>query len=142
MTCHMSGRSPIMAIGLGPLETPSRIRIPRRPQKSTAFMTSPHCDDLQFGDRENELPAPRADITELLADFLAQVPGQDEDVVGTGFCQAFRRVDRDVRAGEELPLLDRAPVDGVREQVGPDSAVVEQGVSLARGAVAGHRLAL
>ena len=38
MTCHSSGRSPIMAIGLGPLVTPSRIRIPRPPQNSTTFM--------------------------------------------------------------------------------------------------------
>ena len=43
-----------------------------------------------------------------------------------------------MRARQELPLLERAAVDRVGEQVRPDAAVVEQRVALARGAVAGH----
>src|SRR5271156_4080867 len=113
MTCHSIGRSPIMAIGLGALLTPSRIRIPRPPQNKTTFTIHTSLDDVELGDREDELPAPGTDVVELLADLIPQVPRQDEDVIGPGFGQAFRRVDRNVRAGQELPLLDRAAVDRV-----------------------------
>src|ERR1700722_9321606 len=128
-----------MAIGFGALLTPSRIRIPRPPQNRTTFTNHTSLDNVERGNRVNELPAPGPYVLQLLADLVPQVPRQDEDVVRPRLGQAFRRVDGNVRAGQELPLLDRAPVDRVREQVGPDAAVVEQGVPLAGGAVAGHR---
>jgi hypothetical protein len=78
----------------------------------------------------------------LLADFLAQVPREDENVVGPSLGQVFRRIDRNMGAGQEPALLDRAPVDRVGEQVRPDAAVVQERVALARGAVSGHRAAL
>src|SRR5215467_5793418 len=143
MTCQSSGRSPTMAIGLGPLETPSRIRIPRPPQNRTTFMaTPPGSRYVKLGDRENQPAAPGPDVAKLLRDLLPEVPGQDENVVGFGLRQPLGRVDGDMGAGQELALLHRAPVNGVGQQVGPDAAVVQQGVALARGAVAGHRLAL
>src|SRR5580700_2313420 len=135
MTCQSIGRSPIMAIGLGPLLTPSRIRIPRPPQNRTTFTNHTSLDDVEPGNREDEFPAPGTDVIQLLADLVPEIPRQDEDVVGPGFGQAFRRVDGNVRAGQEPPLLDRTAVDRVGEQVGPDAAVVQQGVPLAWGAV-------
>ncbi len=39
-----------------------------------------------------------------------------------------------------MPVLVRVPVDGVVEEVGPDPAVVEEGVALTRSAVAGDVL--
>ena len=45
-------------MGLGALVTPSRIRIPRPPQKSTTFMIHIPLDHFKLGDREDELPAP------------------------------------------------------------------------------------
>ena len=50
--------------------------------------------------------------------------------------------DRDLGAGQELPLLVRVAVDRELEQVGADPAVVEQRVSLAGSAVAGDALAI
>ena len=44
----------------------------------------PHRKDFELGDREDELSAPRRDVAELMADLVAQVPRQDEDVVGLG----------------------------------------------------------
>src|ERR1700742_2050999 len=41
MTCQRSGRSPIIAIGLGAVVTVSCMRIPRPPQNSTTFMVCP-----------------------------------------------------------------------------------------------------
>ena len=67
MTCQSSGRSPTSAIGFGPLVTPSRIRIPRPPQKRTTFMIHALVsDDFELRDREHQPPAPRADVVELL----------------------------------------------------------------------------
>ena len=54
---------------------------------------------------------------------------------------ALGRVDRDARARREPAVLVRVAVDGVVEEVGPDPAVVEQRVALARRAVARDRLA-
>src|SRR5262249_58406683 len=93
--------------------------------------------DCERGDGTDQPAAPRADVVKLLADLVSEVPWQDENIVGPGFGDALGRVDRDVCDREELPLLHRAPVDGVRQQVRPDAAVVEERVSLARGAIAG-----
>ena len=51
-------------------------------------------------------------------------------------------MDRDVGSRQELALLVRVPVDGEVDEVRPDAAVVEQGVPLARGAIAGDGRAL
>src|ERR1041384_5057922 len=130
MTCHSSGRSPTIAIGLGPVVTPSRMRIPRPPQNKTTFIgypqkTTSRSDDFKRGDREDQPASPGPDVGELLADLVPEVPRQDEDEIGPGLLEALGRVDRDVRAREELPLLHRAAVHGVGQQVRPDAAVVQ-----------------
>src|SRR5215831_16038390 len=138
MTCQSSGRSPTIAIGLGPLVTPSRIRIPRPPQNRTTFtFVISYSDDFERGDGKDQPAAPRPDVVKLSGDFVFEVPGQNENIVGPGFGEALGRIDRDMGAREELPLLHRAPVNGVREKVRADTAVVEQRVALARGAVPG-----
>ena len=122
---------------------PSRIRIPRPPQKSTTFMIHTPTETISSsGIGKTSFPPQEPDIAELPADFVPQIPRQDENVIGFRLGQAFWRVDRDMRAGQELPLLDRTAVDRVGEQVRPDAAVVKQRVALARGAVSGHRPSL
>src|SRR5262245_33858306 len=106
MTCQSSGRSPTIAMGFGALVMPSRIRIPRPPQNRTPFtIHTPHSDDLKLGDREDQPAPPRPDVAQLLADLVPEIPGQDENVVGPGLGEALGRMDRDMRAREELPLL-------------------------------------
>src|ERR1700735_2627070 len=148
MTCHSIGRSPIIAMGFGPLWTPSRMRIPRPPQKSTTFMI-PHfaqmissSGDFEFGDREDQPSPPRPDVAELATYFLPQVPGQDEHVVGPGLRETLRCVDRNMGTGQGFALFHRGAVHRVGEQIRPDAAVVEERVALARSAVAGHGPAL
>ena len=41
-------------------------------------------------------------------------------------------VDRDVGAGQELPLLVWVAIHGVVQEIGADAAVVQQGVALCR----------
>src|SRR5215472_16699488 len=143
MTCQSSWRSPTIAIGFGALVVPSRMRIPRPPQNRTTFtIHTPPSDDVKLGDRENQPSPPRLDVVKLLADLVPEIPGQDENVVGPGLGEAFRRVDRDMRAREELPLLHRAPVNGVLQEIRADPAVIEERVSLARGAVARDGMAV
>jgi hypothetical protein len=43
-------------------------------------------------------------------------------------------MDGEMHPRRQLPLLERALVDGVRDEVGADAAVVEQGVPLGRRA--------
>src|SRR5215472_18151908 len=103
MTCQSSGRSPTIAMGLGPVVTPSRIRIPRPPQNSTTFTGStPYSDNFKCRDREHQPAPPGPDVVKLRGDLVPEVPGQDKDVVGLGFRQPFGSVDRDMRTREEL----------------------------------------
>src|SRR5215469_255578 len=99
MTCQRSGRSPTIAIGFGALLTPSRIRIPRPPQNRTTFTarSPPQSDDVELRNGVDQAAAPGTDVLQLLADLLAEIPRQHQDVVGPGLLDALRRVDRDVR---------------------------------------------
>ena len=79
-----------MAMGLGALVTPSRIRMPRPPQNSTTFITSLPAGLVHgyttssAGIGKTKRAPPRSHVLELLGDFLSQVPRQDEDVVRLG----------------------------------------------------------
>jgi len=74
-------------------------------------------------------------------DLVGQVPGKDQQVVRPGPVDRLGCQDRNVRPWEVHPLLVGAAVDGEVQQVGPDAAVVEQGVAFARCAVACDPLA-
>src|SRR5262245_26408964 len=143
------GRSPIIAMGFGALDTPSRMRMPKPPQKRTTFIchssfgrvlargsygtgrARDELDEFERRNREDQLTSPRTHVFKLLADLLPEVPREDEDVVGLCLREALRREDRDVGPRQELALLHRAAVHGVGDQVGPDAAVIQQRVALA-----------
>ena len=133
MTCQRTGRGPIGIIGFGATSEASRIRRPCPPQKMTTFTAPPPPGSGRRTAR------PTRARRQLRHDLVLQVPGQDQDVVGTCLLERVGMPDRDVRAGQELPLLVRVAVDRELEEVRTDAAVVEQRVPLARGAVAGDR---
>src|ERR1700722_1690125 len=139
MTCQSKGRSPTRAIGLGPVLTPSRIRIPSPPQKRTTFTISPHSDDVKLWNGKDQSRPPCPGVLELLADFLLQVPWQHKDVVRPGLCQAIGRMNRNVSSRQEPSLLYRAAVDRVLDKIFSDPAMIEQRVALARCAVSSNR---
>src|SRR5271157_84906 len=126
-------------MGLGPVVTPSRIRIPSPPQKRTTFTVQPPSDDVEIRNRKDQSGSPRSDVGELLTDFVPQVPGQDKDVVRPSLGQTIGRMNGDMRTRQELPLLEGTAVHRVLEKVLADAAMVEQGVALAGCAVPGHR---
>src|SRR5882672_916462 len=106
----------------------------------------PHClpasaDHLDPGDRHDEASILEAcDLTDRCQNLAFQVPGQYQYVVGPGFDQFVRMQNRDMGTGRVLPLLVRIAVDREIEEVSADAAVVEQGVALARSAVADDAL--
>src|SRR5712664_1452060 len=132
----------MLTIGLGMLSEYSRSRVPRPPQNRTTFMSVPaflaHPSriHLHVGDRHHELAPPPLHRALLLHDFVLQVPRQDQYVVRLGLEDLFRRVDGDVGARRESPVLVGVPIDRVVEEVRSDAAVVEQGVPLPGRAVA------
>src|ERR1022692_4025452 len=81
--------------------------------------------------------APLADEAQLLDDLVLEVPGQDQHDVWLVFAQSIRRADRDVATRQQMPLLVWVQIAGVVDEVTAHPAVVEQGVALRRGAIAG-----
>jgi hypothetical protein len=65
-------------------------------------------------------------VGHLRHDFILEVPREDKDVVGLRFLDFLRSVNRYVRARQELPLLVETAVDCVVDEVGPNSAVVQE----------------
>src|SRR3569623_253913 len=91
---------------------------------------------LDLRNRNHEPSAPLANIRELCRDLVAQIPRKYQNVVGTDFANRIRMANRDLGAGEILPLIVRASVDGEVEEIRANPAVVQQGVSFARRSVA------
>src|SRR3954452_9517682 len=85
-------------------------------------------EQRQLRRARREAPAPLADEVELLHDLVLEVPGQDHHDVGAVLADLLGRADRDVAAGQEVPLLVRIQVARVVDEVRPDAAVVEQRV--------------
>src|SRR5919112_3128909 len=110
-------------IGFGRDSGPVRIRMPSPPQKMTTFtdVSLAGLEDLEPGQRDDELAAPVPDVAELIGDLVPEVPGHDQDVVRPLLRESLRRVDRDVGAREEPALFERVAVDGERDLVGADT---------------------
>ena len=98
-------------------------------------------DDRQFGNWDDELAAPGADVTHLMDDLVLEVPRQDQDVVGLEIVESGHRMDRHMHAGREPAVLVRVAIDRELEEVGADPAIVQQRIALARSAVAADHLA-
>src|SRR5206468_3902895 len=75
-------------------------------------------------------------------DLVAQVPGQDQEEIRPGLEYALRRVDRNARSRKEAPLLLRAAVYRVVDEIGAYAAIVEQRVALGRRTISGDGLRL
>src|SRR5262249_43335995 len=114
-----------------------RARAAACPSRRRTTRLSSHAD-LRNGDHETAPPG--AHHRHLLDDLRLEVPGKYEHIVGLRPLDLLGRSDRDVRSGEIPALLVRAAIDGVVEEIGSDSAVVEQRVALAWSTVADDRL--
>ena len=107
---------------------------PARPRSRCARAVA-GLDDRGQRNRDDQLPAPLADVPELRRDLVDEVPRQDEQVVGTRLGDPLERMDRDVRPRREQTVLVRVAVDRVVEEIGADAAVVQERVALAGSAV-------
>ena len=76
--------------------------------------------------RQFEATGPVADATHLLHDFFPEIPGQNKEIIRLCFSYSIRMINRDVSAGHKKILLMRTPVNGEIEEIGTDTAVLEQ----------------
>ena len=88
--------------------------------------------------KRHELPAPLANVAHLLAHFFLDIPRQNDQVIRFGGSNHLWMQDRDMRAREKMPLFVGAAVDRIVEKIGAHPQVIEQGVALRRGPVAGE----
>ena len=98
--------------------------------------------DPRQGYRRDESAAPRPDARELMLDFIAKIPRQDQDVVRLRFHQCLRRDDRDMRARQEFILLVRISIRDERNVLRRHAAEVEQRIALRGGAIGRDPFAL
>src|SRR5437763_4391629 len=113
---------------------PSRSSIARRAPCSAEASRQ----QLQLGSACGEPAAPLADVAQLLHDLILEVPWQDQHYVRPVLADCLRRADRQVAAGQEVPLLVRVEITRVIDQVPAHTAVVEHRVALGRCSVADH----
>src|ERR1017187_294950 len=97
--------------------------------------------DPDLGYRHHEFSPPLADERQLLHDFVFDIPGEDDDVIGFRLSNLVRMINRDVCTGEKQRLFVRAAVHRIIDKVRAHAAVVQQRIALCRGAVADNRFA-
>src|SRR5882762_10331507 len=80
--------------------------------------------------RYDKFSAPRPDIAHLFHDFVLDVPRQDHHVIGLGLGDSVRTEYREASPREKHPLFLRCAVNGVLKEVGADTAIIQQCVTL------------
>src|SRR5262249_6010698 len=73
--------------------------------------------------------------------FVFQVPGQNQDVIRLGLPDPFGGGNGNVCARKKLAVFVRIAIYGVIQKVGPDTAIVQQGVAFPRSTVSSNRFA-
>ena len=91
---------------------------------------------------EDEAAAPFSNAGVLRNDFVAQIPRKDKEEVGLGLPDSRWREDGDSRPRSILSLFVRVSIDDVIEKIGPNSTIIEEGVTIAMGTITGNRLAV
>src|SRR5262249_54914337 len=99
-------------------------------------------EQLWLRNRNDKFTAPLTYVSHLPYDFFLEIPGKDQDVVWLGLANLVWAEYRNVSSGCEFALLVWVAIDGVVEDVGADTAVVQQSVTFAGCAVAYDLFAL
>src|SRR6266852_3637234 len=85
--------------------------------------------------------APFPYIGHLSHDLLAEIPGQQQQIVRLRFGDPVGMVYYDVGARQEAALLVGAAIDDIVDEVRPDAAIVQQRVALGWRPIADDGLA-
>src|SRR5690349_11032499 len=96
------------------------------PQNRTTF-TMPLLSraHLNLGNRNDEFPAPVADVGKLIDDLVLQIPGQDQDVVRSRLLNSLGREDRDMGSRQKFVVLVWVAINGVVDKVRTNPAVIQ-----------------
>jgi len=95
-----------------------------------------------LGDGHHKFPAPCPDITELVGNFILQIPRQYQNIIWFRPGDLVWMADGNMRSRQEFALLIRVSVHSVVNKVRPNAAIVQQSVSLPGCAIAHDRLAV
>src|SRR5690242_7155495 len=115
---------------------------PSGPRLARCSLLTGHLNYRHFWDWYHKLTAPFTDVGILLDHLTLQIPRQNEHVIGFGFANLVRLMDRDVSAGQEFALLMRASINHIIEEIRTDPAVVQKSVSLSRRSISDGRATL
>src|SRR5690348_13492394 len=97
-------------------------RLPARSpgyKRPAAWSKRVSCQLFHSRDRNYETAAPSTCVIQLLKYFIAQVPGQNQNIVRSGFTKTRGRKNRDTSSRQEKPLLVRILIDSVVEEILP-----------------------
>src|SRR2546423_1800777 len=98
------------------ISTPTSLDAGNRSQSTPANGTS-LVVDRGLGNWDDELAAEGPHVRHLLNDLVLQIPGKDEEVVRLRLAHHAGVEDREMRPRKEEPLLVRAAVDHVVEEI-------------------------
>src|ERR1700736_3973765 len=138
-SCLLSGHFPGRELGIDQCrQSPGRLSSQHHPDVVVCQRRSV----VQGRKRKDELTTPVGDIAEPIGEFGFQVPRQRQHHIWTVLVEKPWITNRDAHTWREAAMLVWITVDDVLEQIAADPAVVEQGVAVARRAVADDALAV
>src|SRR6516164_5044678 len=96
---------------------------------------------FDIGDRNDHLAAPGSDVSHLRNDLVLQIPRQNKQVIRLGLVNRGHRKNWNVHSWRISAVFVRVAVDGEVKEICADSAVVEQCIPFAGGAVSAQSCA-
>src|SRR5579871_1105667 len=89
-----------------------------------------------------ELASPLADERHLIHDLTLQIPRKNKYIIRFSFLDFIRMINRDQCARQIIPLLMRAAVDRIVDEILAHTAIIQQRVSFSRRTVPGNRFSV
>ena len=93
-------------------------------------------DDFQAWDRHDEMTARIAIGFPLAHDFVGEVPGEDQEIIGLLVFDLFGWHDRKVVSAHVQPMFARAEVGDPIQMIPVDATISEQRAGFCRGSIA------
>ena len=113
-------------------DSPRGCRCPTDPQRIIPTVT---LQNLHMRDGNDEPSTPLPNISHLLDNFLFDIPGKDQNIIGFVFPDLIRVFYRNMASRQIAVLLMGTPVHGIIQKVRPDPAIIQERVPLGRRAV-------
>ena len=83
-----------------------------------------------------------AQVRQLAQDLVAQIPGQDENIIWAVVIERFNRAHRNMAARQERVLFGRIAIHSIGDQVAANAAIIEQRIAFRSRAIGRNGSAL